>query len=342
MADPRRALTPAGVLRAGAVAGLVALIAFGAAFATVDHRRRARASRDLPPPARPVPVAEVPATFLTDRNLQDMTLLFLGVGPVRPGRRTKPTPDTVLLVRYSGAARKVQAIALPRETRIPGDQAAGQTTGQAAGQTGVQRLDAALGRGDPADAARTAARFLGIAVPRYLMVRQEAVEKAVDAIGGVEVTIASAMHYDDVAGGVHIRLQPGRRRLTGRQAMDYLRFVQDGSGTELGRMRRQKAFIRDGGAQFLRPAALLRLPAVLGAVREYSETDLTPSEMLQLAMWARHLDARRDIALSVLPGRYERIAGARYWVPDMARFRKLSGATFVDRAAPAGRSAARP
>ncbi len=58
----------------------------------------------------------------------------------------------------------------------------------------------------------------------YARVEMEAVEKMVDAIGGIEFDIPYDMIYDDPHQDLHINLTAGRQRLSGEQVVHLLRF----------------------------------------------------------------------------------------------------------------------
>lgn len=262
-----------------------------------------------------------PIPFLSWDQLQtDMTLLLMGVdatgGKGRDGLQANS--DTILLLRLAPSEGKIWALSLPRDTRvrIPGH--------------GTFKINAAEAWGGPELAATTISNFLDVPIHKYLVISLEGVIKAVDAIGGVDVTIPKAMDYDDWAGNLHIHLKPGLQRLSGRQVEAYLRFRKDDIGSDVARVQRQQGFLMEAGKQFLQPGVILRLPELWGIIQEHAQTNLSPQEMLQVARWARHLDVKRDMTMTVLPGDYSMIKGVSYWTPNVEAVEPFLSAHFRD------------
>lgn len=253
-----------------------------------------------------------------DQLSSDITLLLMGVdatgGKGRDGLQANS--DTILLLRLAPSEGKIWALSLPRDTRvrIPGH--------------GTFKINAAEAWGGPELAAKTIANFLDVPIHRYLVISLEGVIKAVDAIGGVDITIPKAMDYDDWAGNLHIHLKPGLQRLSGEQVEAYLRFRKDDIGSDVARVQRQQGFLMEAGKQFLQPSVILRLPELWGIIREHCQTNLSPQEMLQVARWARNLDVKRDMTMTVLPGDYSMIKGVSYWTPDVEAARPFLDAHF--------------
>lgn len=266
-----------------------------------------------------------PLPFLSwDQLSTDMTLLLMGVdatgGKGRDGLHANS--DTILLLRLAPSEGKIWALSLPRDTRvrIPGH--------------GTFKINAAESWGGPDLAATTISNFLDVPIHKYLVVSLEGVIKAVDAIGGVDVTIPKAMDYDDWAGRLHIHLKPGLQHLSGEQVEAYLRFRKDELGSDVARVQRQQGFLMETGKQFLQPAVILRLPELWGIIQDHAQTNLTPHELLQVARWARHLDVGQDMTMTVLPGDYTMVRGVSYWTPNIEAVEPYLNAHFRDR--PAG------
>jgi anionic cell wall polymer biosynthesis LytR-Cps2A-Psr (LCP) family protein len=97
----------------------------------------------------------------------------------------------------------------------------------------------------------------------------------VDALGGVDITVERAMHYDDRRGNVHIHIDSGDHHMDGEMALNYARFRHDASG-DLGRIQRQQGLLSALFDQAIRPRNWIRLES---AARTFLENiDITLSE----------------------------------------------------------------
>ncbi len=334
MADRRRTRTGSGTPWLGiTLAAILGLGLGGASGVTAGYLMRpdagaASALEGVADESGSSQGAGGPIPFMSWDQLQtDMTLLLMGVdatgGKGRDGLQANS--DTMLLLRLSPSDGKIWALSLPRDTRvrIPGH--------------GTFKINAAESWGGPELAATTVSNFLDVPIHRYLVVSLQGVTKAIDAIGGVDVTIAKAMDYDDWAGRLHIHLKPGLQHLTGEQVEAFLRFRKDDIGSDVARVQRQQGFLMEAAKQFLKPAVILRIIELWGIIQDHAQTNLTPAELLQIARWARNLDVKQDMTMTVLPGDYQTIKGGSYWVPDVdavepyldAHFRDRSGGNFV-------------
>ncbi|MBM3267249.1 MAG: LCP family protein [Candidatus Sericytochromatia bacterium] len=332
MANQRRTRTGPRARAAGiVVAGLLGVCLGGASGAATGFMLRPDNSEAIATTegGDRDPLRGGPLPFLNFDELRtDLTLLLMGVdatgGRGRDGLRANS--DTMLLLRLAPSEGKIYALSLPRDTRvrIPGH--------------GTFKLNAAEAWGGPDLAARTISNHLDVPIHRYFVISLEGVIKAIDAIGGVDITVPKAMDYDDWAGKLHIHLKPGLQRLTGEQAEAYLRFRKDELGSDVARVQRQQAFLMEAGKQLLQPAVILRVPELWSVLQHHAQTNLDMAEMLRIARWARHLDAGEDITMTVLPGDYSMIKGVSYWTADADAIAPFLDAHF--REAPAGAAAA--
>lgn len=237
-----------------------------------------------------------------------MTLLVMGTDAVGSKGRASldGNTDTMLLFRLDPRENQIRVVSIPRDTRtyIPG-----HTT---------FKINAANAWGGPELAARTVSGLLGVPVDRYFLVSLQGVITAIDAIGGVEVEVPKRLVYRDRAGGLAINLKPGRQRLDGKAVEGLLRFRHDDLG-DVGRVQRQQGFLLELAPQMLQPGRLLKLPAVMGILRNNAETNLSPYEMLQIAGWLRTLGPAPDLQLTVLPGRPAMIGGGWFWLAEPQR-----------------------
>lgn len=218
----------------------------------------------------------------------------------QPGRS-----DTLILADLDLEHQRAHLCSIPRDTqtRIPG--------------YGRRRINCAYALGGPELAAETVGNLTGRPVDYTVAVNLEAFRRAVDAVGGVEVTIDKPMQYKDNWGGLTIDLPAGRQVLDGEHAMQFVRFRSDAMA-DIGRTRRQQAFLKAFGDTLKKPTSVVLWPNVVRSVADHTDTTLTPAQMIALGRFVRGL--RSDaISSETLPGRF---SGPR-WQPDEEGIRRM-------------------
>jgi LCP family protein required for cell wall assembly len=148
--------------------------------------------------------------------------------------------DTTILLHLSGDRQHAYGISIPRDSIVNRPDClndSGKVISQPA--TGVMWNDA-FNIGGPGCTVRQFEQLTGIRVDHYVVVDFNGFKSMVDAIGGVEVCIPHAVN--DPIG--HITLPAGTHKFSGTQALNYVRERHSlGNGSDIGRMKRQQAFI---------------------------------------------------------------------------------------------------
>jgi polyisoprenyl-teichoic acid--peptidoglycan teichoic acid transferase len=186
--------------------------------------------------------------------------------------------DTLLAVvaerPLAGQGAGVGMISVPRDlwVEIPGH--------------GSERINAAYALGGPVTAERVVGDLLGVPVDSYLLIGLQGVRDVVDAAGGVEIDVARPIHDDayptDDYGIVVVDIPAGRQHMDGETALRYARTRHQDN--DFGRMARQQQVMSAVRSSLLRPLNWWRIPAVLGAVRQATRTDLGPLDMATLGL----------------------------------------------------------
>lgn len=232
-------------------------------------------------------------------------ILLLGVDS--NGSHTDPwagtRSDTIVLLNVDPKTRSVNAISIPRDSKVYLPE-----------EFGVQKINAAHALGGVKLTKQTVEETLGVKVDRYIIVSDQAVEKLVDALGGVPIYVEKNMHYNDYSGNLHVNLSKGENILDGRNAVGYLRFRHDALG-DIGRTQRQQWFLRGLLSKIQTPQAIPKIPAVLNVASTYVKTDLSLYEMSQYAAMAKSFDISK-IEVATLPGGPNRKGSTSYWILD--------------------------
>lgn len=232
--------------------------------------------------------------------------------PVQAGQRInvlvmgldadKLRSDTMLLVSFDPETKKATIMQIPRDTRA-----------LIAGKGTYEKINSAYayGVGDkqfPANlrALKTVEDLLDVSIHYTVVVDLEGFRKAIDAVDGVTIDIPQKMDYDDPTQDLHIHFEPGRQKLYGKQALEYVRWRGNNDGTgyvdgDLGRIRAQQQFLGALLDKMLRPSNLVSLPGQLAEISHYISTTMESSRVLSLAALATSL-RREDLEFTTLPG----------------------------------------
>ena len=84
---------------------------------------------------------------------------------------------------------------------------------------------------------------MGIPIKGYISFELDAFAKAVDLIGGVEMTLPKALEYSDPEQGLYIKLPKGKQTLDGKKAQMLVRFRKGYVRGDLDRLDVQKQFM---------------------------------------------------------------------------------------------------
>lgn len=235
-----------------------------------------------------------PAEAFPDKDEVNILLLGRDVDRDRHGRivNTRGRTDAMLLVHADFRNHKINILSIPRDTLV-----------HIPGHRGKRRISYANALGGPSLACQTLEEFLGVYPENYVLIDFNTFEKAVDAIGGLEVTVDKQLDYDDNWGNLHIHLKPGRQVLNGNQAMGFVRYRQSKSGdaeSDFVRIGRQQELLRAAKAKLSNPCVMLKLPHILDMIRKDTETNLSFRQMMCLLSFAKSLP-QSNIRMETLP-----------------------------------------
>ena len=201
--------------------------------------------------------------------------------------------DAMMLVRVDFAGNTCSILSIPRDTlvRIPG-------------YRGKRRISYANALGGPELAKETVSEFVGVSPDHHILVNYHGFEQAIDEMGGLEVNVDKQLDYDDNWGHLHIHLKPGNQVLSGEQAMGFVRYRKgnDGGGdSDLVRISRQQEVVKALTARLASPEVMFRVPKLLDMIREDVQGDLTTSQIICLARFAKALPPESGIRMETVP-----------------------------------------
>jgi len=265
-------------------------------------------------PRRPVqtPAASSPKTS---------TVLLLG-SDRRFGDPTRNS-DTMVLVHLDRPEHRAALLSVPRDlyVTIPGH--------------GHGRVNAAYGLGGPALVIRTLREALGVTINHFFDLNFGGFERVVNAMGGVYVPIDRRYfnHNVGTAGTnyANIDLLPGYQRLSGRQALAFVRFRHTDS--DRYRASRQQLFLLATMREALGTHRydVRRVRRLLRAFAKATTSEVDGVRELWGLVGAAHAAAAGHIRRYTLPTRDLTLYGADYVTTSEDRIRSTVRAWLGDK-----------
>lgn len=242
-------------------------------------------------------------TSLQDRLKQDKTANILLIGiDARPGE-TQTRSDVLILLSLNKSIGKAVLVSIPRDTRIV-------FKGR---NTKINMINQLEG---PQATCREVGKLLGTPVNNYIITNFSGFEDIIDSLGGVYMNVDIRLQsYKE-----NVYLEKGPQRLTGKEALAYVRF-RTNPDMDIGRTRRQQELLLALTRQLNKKENLVRLPRLISRFRECVTTNIRLKDMLYLASIADDFKEDNVIA-QTLPGYhyFATYSGASFWEvdPDIA------------------------
>ncbi|MBQ3257372.1 MAG: LCP family protein [Oscillospiraceae bacterium] len=184
--------------------------------------------------------------------------------------------DVIIVGRFDTENHTINMVSIPRDTMTNRADLKINTAYQgnlASGGNGIDGLK------------REIKKLVGFEIDSYAIVDVEAVEKLIDAIGGVYFDVPQDMHYSDVSQDLEIHLNKGYQKLSGSDAVKLLRFRKGYVNGDLGRIEVQHDFIKALAEQMLDIGNIPNLKAAIDIYQEHVQSNLTPGMIL---FYAKH------------------------------------------------------
>lgn len=200
--------------------------------------------------------------------------------------------DSNLLVHISADHTNMSVISFPRDLEMP-IPACENDQGTITPATDQAMLNTVLSRGGEkhglACVAKTLDQLTGLQIGYAGMITFDGVVAMADAVGGVEVCLATPIKDDAVTPALD--LKAGKQELSGAEAAAFLR-SRDGVGdaSDLARISNQQTFLSSlarqmvSGGTLTNPAKVLRLASTAAKHMTLSDTLADPTTLARLAL----------------------------------------------------------
>lgn len=231
-------------------------------------------------------------------GLSAAQIAHLHVGNATAANASGRRSDTMILLHLSAGSDQATLVSLPRDSYVaipPYTDDQGHHHAQS-----HNKLNAAYELGGAKLAVQTVELATGLHIDHYVEVGFGGFVKMVDTLGGVAVCSTRALH-DPKSG---LDLKAGTTTLGGAQALAYVRARYVDATADLGRMKRQQAFLGSLFRTALSSQVLLnplKLNAFLSATLSSVTLDsgLTREDLLGLATRTRGLSPSNVVFLTV-------------------------------------------
>lgn len=213
--------------------------------------------------------------------------------------------DTMILATYDTKRKTVDAMSLPRDTMTNVSWSNKKLNTVYNYHKGKDK-DTQVEKGMTALKTHVG-KLTGILPDYYVMVEWEAVGQLVEAIGGVTFDVPYDMHYDDPAQDLHIHQEKGERLLSGKDAMEVIRWRKNNGKYgnfqigDSGRMKIQQDFLAAVARECLQLKHLLNASEFARIFTEHVNTDLTVGNLAWLAQQAIGMNVEQDIHFHTMP-----------------------------------------
>lgn len=212
--------------------------------------------------------------------------------------------DVMMIASVDLINKTVSVLSVPRDTRV-----------KLPRLERWAKINEAHSRGGVSYTIDTVSQFLGISIDNYVVIKQEAIMEAVNALGGLKLKVARDMDYDDNWGQLHVHLKEGEYTLDGQQVVGFMRFRHDAEG-DFGRIKRQQQVIQKLSEQVTSPQVMLKALGLIDVLQKYVRTDLSKDQQIALAHLMHKVGQANIQTLSLPVADTATIDGISYVIAD--------------------------
>lgn len=242
--------------------------------------------------------------------------LLLGVDTGALGRTYKGNSDTMIIAVVNPKKHTTKMISIPRDT-------VAQLIGTKS--FNMQKINAAYNVGGSDMAVNTVSKLVNVPIKYYVTVNMGALEKVVDAVGGIDVNVPFSFK-DSYSGD--FQFTKGKMHLSGKYALAYARMRHEDPQGDYGRQKRQQQVIKAILKKSVSFSSLSNFTKLLNTVSSNLQTNLTFGDMQSIFM--NYRSATKQVTTGTLQGQaasvYSSLYGSYldYQIPSTDEMQKIS------------------
>jgi LCP family protein required for cell wall assembly len=224
--------------------------------------------------------------------------------------------DTTIMFHLSADRESAYGISIPRDTLVDRPDCYAKNGDVIPGASDVL-WNEAFSVGGPACTMQQFEQLTDIRLDHYVVLDFAGFQDMVDAIDGVEVCIP-----EDISDPAHgINIPAGTREIKGKEALNYVRARYTlGDGSDIGRIKRQQAFIAAMANKVVSKGTLARVDRLVGfldAAISSLQTDIeSPLKIARLGVEFKNIGLD-NIQFITVPFQYSTAQPGRVeWLPE--------------------------
>ena len=238
---------------------------------------------------------------------QPISVLLLGTDTGALGRSYKGRTDTIMMMTVNPKQGKTTIVSLPRDMKVNLPDYADESPA---------KINAAYTYGGVKETIKTIQKYYQVPIDGYLLANMGGLKKAINQIGGVEVTSPLTFDYE----GYHFT-KGKTYHMDGDKALAFSRMRYDDPDGDYGRQKRQRIIIMALLKKTASYKAILN-QKFLNSIASESQTDFSLSDMTKVALDYRN--ATKTVKSDHAQGRSQNIDGQSFEVVPSDEMQRIS------------------
>ncbi|HEY9063171.1 MAG TPA: LCP family protein [Pseudobacteroides sp.] len=230
------------------------------------------------------------------------------------GNDSYKNTDAIALINFDPISTKLNVLSLPRDTGI-------NINGSRS------KLGLAYHQGGPGTAAKAVSDLLNIDIKYYVCFDTAAAQKLIDLLDGVDFSSPVDLYYDDPVQNLHINIQKGQNHLSGKQAVELMKFRMPSrknendnllkfyDGSDLKRIEAQQNMLKALIEQKLNMKYVSKINELLEIMLSATQSNIPLSDAINMIRNIHKLNSN-DVNMFILPGLPRQLDGSFYYNMD--------------------------
>jgi len=220
--------------------------------------------------------------------------------------------DTIMLCSFFPKTGALDIVSIPRDTYIR------QTEHRY--DSAYNKVNSNYAKGGAPHITKLVKDFSKVDINYYVEINYDAVKEIIDAIGGLNITVAENMNYDDNVDGLHIHFKKGDVVTKGEDIIKVLRWRKNnhnrgGYGTgDIGRIEFQHQVVKQGIEKIISGNPISTLVKIKKPLEDHIRTDMSADDIL-FYMGLMPKINKDKITLQTIPGLASMVGHLSFYLP---------------------------